>query len=80
MRSRHIHFSDFKLLPIIRNTSASTIMAVITKLSLAFLDERTDDALKEVRTRGMETDMGGKGKDGKPKKRLIGEVGDVIVH
>jgi platelet-activating factor acetylhydrolase len=73
-------FSDFGLLPIIRNTSATTIMTVITKLSLAFLDDRIDDGLREVKTRDMDTDMGGKGKDGKPKRRLIGNAGDVIVH
>jgi platelet-activating factor acetylhydrolase len=53
---------------------------MITKLSIAFLDDRIDECLTEVQTRTMETDTGGKDKHGKPKRRLRGEVGDVIVH
>jgi len=80
VHAEHISFSDFPLLPIIRRASAEILMHLIFKLSLAFLDGNIDDALRDVRTRKMEIEVIGKNKDGKPKKRCIGEVGEVIVH
>lgn len=55
-------------------------MDVISKLSLAFLDGNMEDALRDVRTRKMEIEVIGKKKDGEPKRRCVGEVGEVIIH
>jgi platelet-activating factor acetylhydrolase len=55
-------------------------MDIISKLSLGFLDGNIDDTLDTVRTRKMEIEVIGKKKDGKPKRRCIGEAGDVIIH
>jgi platelet-activating factor acetylhydrolase len=76
----HVSFSDFPLLPVVRKNSAEVLMNLISKLSLAFLDEKIEDALRDVRTRKMEFEVIGKKEDGEPKTRCIGEVGDVIVH
>jgi platelet-activating factor acetylhydrolase len=54
-------------------------MEVITKLSIGFLDETLEQALESVRTRKMEIEIVGKRKDGRPKRKLVGSVGDVIV-
>jgi len=82
VRAVHLSFSDFPLLPIIRRASAETLINLISKLSLAFLDGNMamEDALRDVRTRKMEIEVIGKKKDGEPKRRCIGEVGDVIIH
>jgi platelet-activating factor acetylhydrolase len=55
-------------------------MNLISKLSLAFLEGKIEEALRDVRTRKMEIEVIGKKKDGKPKRRCIGEAGEVIVH
>lgn len=80
MRAEHVSFSDFPLLPILRRASAEILMDIISKLSLGFLDGNIDDTLDTVRTRKMEIEVIGKKKDGKPKRRCIGEAGDVIIH
>ena len=55
-------------------------MDLNSKLSLAFLDGKIDEALKDVKTRKMEVNVIGQSKDGKPKRQLVGEVGEVIIH
>lgn len=79
VRTEHITFSDFPLLPLIRRATAQPLMDLIARLSLAFLDDRIDEALAsgEVKTREMEVEVIGK-KD--EKRKLVGDVGDVIVH
>jgi len=80
VRAVHVSFSDFHLLPIIRRASAEILMDVISKLSLAFLDGNMEDVLRDVRTRKMEIEVIGQKKDGEPKRRCVGEVGEVIIH
>jgi len=55
-------------------------MNLISKLAVSFLNGTIEDALRNARTRKMEIEVIGKKKDGSPKRRCIGEVGDVIVH
>lgn len=78
--SVHVSFSDFPLLPIFRKRSALPIMGIITQLSLAFLDDKLDKTLETVPTTKMEIAIIGVKKDGKPKRKLLGNPGDVIVQ
>jgi len=55
-------------------------MDTIAKLSLAFLDDKLDETLQTVPTTKMEVAVIGVKKDGKPKRKLIGNPGDVIVQ
>ncbi|KAL0949350.1 hypothetical protein HGRIS_009420 [Hohenbuehelia grisea] len=80
VRSQHPSFSDFLVLPVIRTKSARTLMGTIVALSVAFLDNRLREELRVRKTREMEVRVVGKKPDGKPKRELLGEVGDVIVH
>ncbi|KAG6833917.1 hypothetical protein H0H87_007928 [Tephrocybe sp. NHM501043] len=77
--SKHEAFSDFPCLPAIRSSASQTLMNVFSKLSIAFLDGDLEEALKSTSTRKMEIEIVGMRKDGKPKRKLIGNVGDVIV-
>ncbi|KAJ7129494.1 platelet-activating factor acetylhydrolase, isoform II-domain-containing protein [Mycena epipterygia] len=78
--SQHASFSDFPVLPLVRTKSAATLMDLATMLSLAFLDGTLDAALERVPTKKMEEKVIGKRKDGRPKRTIVGEVGDVVVH
>ncbi|KAF8165535.1 platelet-activating factor acetylhydrolase, isoform II-domain-containing protein [Crassisporium funariophilum] len=78
--SEHVSFSDFPVLPIIRKKAARPILDTIANLSLAFLDDSLEEALRDVPTRKMEIKIVGVKKDGKPKKKLVGNVGDVIAQ
>ncbi|KAJ6539521.1 platelet-activating factor acetylhydrolase, isoform II-domain-containing protein [Mycena capillaripes] len=78
--SQHHSFSDFPVLPVVRTKAAATLIDLTATLSLAYLDGTLDAALERVPTRKMEEKIIGKRKDGRPKRTLIGEVGDIIVH
>ena len=80
MKSKHETFSDFPVLPIVRNLARTKLMEIIGTLCLAFLDGNLEDSLDGMVTRSMVVAVNGKKKDGKPKRVLVGEVGDVIVH
>ncbi|KAG6854880.1 hypothetical protein C0991_012070 [Blastosporella zonata] len=77
--SKHEAFSDFPSLPVIRSSSAKTLTDILSKLSIAFLDGNLEEALGSTSTRKMEIKIVGKKKDGKPRRKLIGSAGDVIV-
>ncbi|KAJ7068452.1 platelet-activating factor acetylhydrolase, isoform II-domain-containing protein [Mycena amicta] len=77
--SVHHSFSDFPVLPLVRKRTAETLMDRITTLSLGFLDDALDNTLKTVPTREMETVVVGKRPDGRPRRSLLGSVGDVVV-
>ncbi|CAA7260046.1 unnamed protein product [Cyclocybe aegerita] len=77
--SAHVSFSDFPVLPIIRKKTAQPILDTIAKLSLAFLEDKLDEALETLPKTKMEVKIVGVKKDGKPKRKLVGNVGDVIV-
>ncbi|KAJ7044522.1 platelet-activating factor acetylhydrolase, isoform II-domain-containing protein [Mycena alexandri] len=76
--SQHHSFSDFPVLPLIRTKSASKLMDLAATLSLAFLDDTLDAALERVPTKPMEEKIIGTRKDGRPKRTLVGEVGDIM--
>ncbi|KAJ7684003.1 platelet-activating factor acetylhydrolase, isoform II-domain-containing protein [Mycena rosella] len=78
--SKHVSFSDFPVLPLVRTKAATTLMERTAMLSLAFLDGTLDAALERVPTRKMVEKVIGKRKDGRPKRTIVGEVGDVVVH
>ncbi|KAG2013287.1 hypothetical protein CC2G_010216 [Coprinopsis cinerea AmutBmut pab1-1] len=78
--SKHTSFSDFPILPLISGGTARRIFNTIADLSVAFLNDQFDEELKHVKTRKMEIKVIGVKKDGKPKRKLIGDPGDVIVE
>jgi len=78
--AKHVAFSDFPVLPIINKKSALPILRTICKLSLAFLEGDLKQSLEEVSKTKLEVEVIGVKKDGKPKRRLIGKLGQVIVH
>ncbi|KAG5648914.1 hypothetical protein DXG03_000263 [Asterophora parasitica] len=77
--SRHTDFSDFPLLPVIRTAKAKKIMDVFSKLSIAFLEGQLEQELEKTSTRKMDIEIAGKKKDGRPKRKLVGAVGDVVI-
>ncbi|KAF7967934.1 hypothetical protein HWV62_32517 [Athelia sp. TMB] len=81
VRAEHISFSDFPLLPLLRRARGAALMDRTVELAHAFLGGRVDEVLKGMgaRVREMEV-VEAAGKGGKGKRRLVGEVGDVVVH
>ncbi|KAH6915134.1 platelet-activating factor acetylhydrolase, isoform II-domain-containing protein [Coprinopsis sp. MPI-PUGE-AT-0042] len=78
--SKHISFSDFPVLPLLGRRIAKDIFGTIADISVGFLDDRFEETLEKVKTRKMEITIIGKKKDGRPKRKLVGEPGDVIVE
>lgn len=73
-------FSDFSILPGLRKKQDLSILDKICQLSLAFLDDRLNEVLKEeIPTTEMKFEIIGAKPDGTPRKKLIGNVGDVAV-
>ncbi|KAF8897699.1 platelet-activating factor acetylhydrolase [Infundibulicybe gibba] len=77
--SQHHSFSDAQVLPLIRRKSSEMLLEVIARLSVAFLDGRLDSLLEETPTIPMRVEIIGKRKDGRPKRKLVGNVGDIVV-
>lgn len=77
--SQHASFSDFLVLPLVRRAAATRLMDVSGQLVVSFLDGNLDQCLKDIPTRDMEVKVIGVKKDGKPKRKLVGNVGEVIV-
>ncbi|KAK7060480.1 hypothetical protein VNI00_001245 [Paramarasmius palmivorus] len=82
VRSRHHHFSDFAVLPLVQQKGPVKLMDIIEELSLSFLDGQLNQKLESQKTRKMEVEVMGDRKDawGGPKRRIIGELGDIVVH
>ncbi|KAF8195710.1 platelet-activating factor acetylhydrolase, isoform II-domain-containing protein [Mycena galopus ATCC 62051] len=78
--SQHASFSDFPVLPVVRTKPAEKLIDVIATLTVAFLDGTLDAALERVPTKKYEEKIIGKRKDGRPKRTIVGDVGDVVVH
>ncbi|KAJ7904684.1 platelet-activating factor acetylhydrolase, isoform II-domain-containing protein [Mycena olivaceomarginata] len=78
--SQHTSFSDFPVLPLVRTKSAAKLIDVTATLSLAFLDGTLDTALERVPIKKYEEKIIGKRKDGRPKRTIVGNVGDIVVH
>ncbi|KIY49364.1 hypothetical protein FISHEDRAFT_12236, partial [Fistulina hepatica ATCC 64428] len=76
--SQHAHFSDFLLLPFVPGRSiAQTLMNVICDLSNEYLDGLNE--FPRLRVRKTQIEIIGTKKDGSPKRKLVGEVGDVVI-
>jgi platelet-activating factor acetylhydrolase len=80
VRGRHYYFSDVNLLPFVkwRVPNAEPIMDVIAKLCIAFLEGRGESALGEVKTRQLEIEA--YEENGEKKRKLVGDVADVVIH
>ncbi|KAJ7180278.1 platelet-activating factor acetylhydrolase, isoform II-domain-containing protein [Mycena crocata] len=78
--SQHVSFSDFPVLPLVRTKAATALIELTATLSVAFLDGTLDATLERVPTKTMEVKIIGKRKDGRPKRTIVGEVGDIVVH
>ncbi|KAF8812247.1 hypothetical protein BYT27DRAFT_7132610 [Phlegmacium glaucopus] len=78
--SEHAFFSDLYVLPGIGKKAARLILDTVSNLSLAFLNDELDEAVQQISITKMETKVIGVKKDGKPKRKLVGNVGDVIVQ
>ena len=78
--SRHTSFSDFNILPVIGQKHERAIIDRIGALALAFLDDKLDDGIAAVPTTELKEEIVGVKKNGKPKRKLLGNVGDVIIQ
>ncbi|RXW25242.1 hypothetical protein EST38_g592 [Candolleomyces aberdarensis] len=78
--SKHTSFSDFPILPVFSTRTAHRIFNTIANLSVSFLDRRLEEELKLTKTIKKDIKIIGVKKDGKPKRKLIGTPGDVIVE
>lgn len=78
--SQHASFSDIHVLPLIGKKTGRLVLDIIFNLSLAFLDDRLDEAVRQIPTTKMEIKVIGVKKNGEPKRRLAGNVGDIIVQ
>jgi platelet-activating factor acetylhydrolase len=78
--SNHQSFSDFPILPFIRTRDSLKLHDIIANASLAFLDSNFAQYIEETLTREMEAFVIGVKANGKPKRKLQGDVGDIIVH
>lgn len=88
VRARHISFSDFGVLLKLGKAAREgrELLDLVGKLAAAFLDGTLDDQIEEIGTRKMEIEQvsGEKWRwwttEHKAPRRLVGNVGDVIVH
>ncbi|KAK0191153.1 platelet-activating factor acetylhydrolase, isoform II-domain-containing protein [Armillaria mellea] len=80
VRARHESFSDFPLLPWVRNKTSLQFMKSISRLSNAFLDNRLNETLNTELTSKMEIEIVGNRKDGRPKRQIKGDPGNIVVH
>lgn len=55
-------------------------MQLISKLSISFLDGSIEHTVETLKTRKMEAKVIGTKPDGSPKRQLVGDAGDVIIH
>ncbi|KAK2466113.1 hypothetical protein APHAL10511_001755 [Amanita phalloides] len=78
--SKHQSFSDFGILPLINTKEAIKLHERTVSISLAFLDYNLEQHLQEAPIRDMEAVVIGMKDNGKPKRKLLGNVGDIIVH
>ncbi|KAK0230986.1 platelet-activating factor acetylhydrolase, isoform II-domain-containing protein [Armillaria fumosa] len=80
VRARHESFSDFPLLPWVRDKTSVELMKSISRLSNAFLDNRLNETLNTELTSKMEVEIVGKRKDGRPKRQMKGGPSNSVVH
>ncbi|KAG7096762.1 hypothetical protein E1B28_004174 [Marasmius oreades] len=80
IRSVHYDFSDFSWLPFLRKKSKNVLLEHIEGLSISFLDGTIEETLEQMQTRSFDVQVVGKKKDGRPKRQITGELGDIIIH
>ncbi|EMD40879.1 hypothetical protein CERSUDRAFT_121514 [Gelatoporia subvermispora B] len=87
VRSVHISFSDFGVIVPFAKRDGKKLIDLVGTLALAFLENRLDEALKDVNKLDMELvpvkrfrRRLNKVAFGHKRRRLVGEIGDVIVH
>jgi platelet-activating factor acetylhydrolase len=56
------------------------ILSRISDLVLAFFDDKLEEAIASVPTTDLEEIIVDVDKEGKPKRKLLGNVGDVIIQ
>lgn len=78
--SEHVSFSDFPILPYISSKAARLILDKILHLSLVFLDGEGIGTILGSSTKKMEIRVIGQRADGRPKRQLVGNLCDVILH
>lgn len=78
--SLHQDFSDYAVLPLGGTKNGHLILRRVSDLVLAFLNDELEEAIASVPTIELEEIIVGVGKDGKPKRKLLGRVGDVIIQ
>ena len=67
-------------MPVVGPKHEKAIIDRIGALALAFLDDKLDDGIAAVPTTELKEEIVGVKKDGKPKRKLLGNIGDVIVQ
>lgn len=74
-------FSDYPLLTpkAIQGPSPGKIIRIIGDLSVAFLEDRVDECLSKHTVRKMETEWTKAGFRTPSKRRLVGDLGDIVV-
>jgi len=82
LRSIHQSFSDFPIISprFLQKSGTDKLMRTIGTLAIALLDGRVDQCLSKFTIRKMEIEMTAAKFRSPSKKRLIGELGDIIVH
>ena len=68
------------MLPLGGTKNGHLILRRVSDLVLAFLNDELEEAIASVPTIELEEIIVGVGKDGKPKRKLLGRVGDVIIQ
>ncbi|KAL0573965.1 hypothetical protein V5O48_007980 [Marasmius crinis-equi] len=71
---------DFTWLPLIGSKAKRILLEYIENFTISFLDGRIEEKLKNLKPCELEIRIIGKKKDGSPKREIVGELGDVIVH
>jgi hypothetical protein len=66
------------VLPVVRKQLGQLLMDRIEKLSVAFLDDRLEEEMKDIPSRKLEMEYL-ESKRGQ-SKRIVGDEGDVILH
>jgi platelet-activating factor acetylhydrolase len=77
--SRHQDFSDYAVLPISGTKIGHLILSRISDLMLAFLNDKLEETIAAVPTTDLEESLSVE-KDGKSKRKLLGNPGDVIIE
>ncbi|KZT13050.1 uncharacterized protein LAESUDRAFT_754072 [Laetiporus sulphureus 93-53] len=89
IRAKHVSFSDFSVIPPLGNVSHTgrQVLRIIGDLAVAFLSDEDGRELGNVlmglHIRDMEVEHKGEVKGAPPgrrKRRIVGEVGEVIIH